>query len=352
MSKGDFMEYKDSNETIALKVTAALPPAQARLRQISTEVIEAAECAGRELEQSFDAMAVEALDKEKDKRLDQEIQGKIDAFKNINNDLKQAYLKTLSMEDELVARFRDMRKSRDRKWYLPNPPANGTIDLEEQQKGHFAQGVNLYKLLLICFVGSFVGVVIESLWCLLQHGYLESRSGLVYGPFTPLYGVGAVVLSCVLYQYRNRSPWLSFLTGAIVGSIVEYFCSWLQETVFHSHSWDYSDMPFNINGRICLLYSCFWGILGVWWIKDLYPRMAKWILKLPNKAGKAATWCVTVFLVFDCAVSLISVLRWSERVRNIPPANSFWELVDERFPDERMERIYANMEFSIDDNQS
>ncbi len=121
---------------------------------------------------------------------------------------------------------------------------------------------------------------------------------------------------------------------------------------FHSHSWDYSDMPFNINGRICLLYSCFWGILGVWWIKDLYPRIAKWILKLPNKAGKAATWCVTVFLVVDCAVSLISVLRWSERVRNIPPANSFWELVDERFPDERMERIYANMEFSIDDNQS
>lgn len=62
----------------------------------------------------------------------------------------------MSMEDELNARFKDMRKSRDRKWYLPNPPANGAIDLAEREKRHFAQGINLYKLLLVCFVGSIV----------------------------------------------------------------------------------------------------------------------------------------------------------------------------------------------------
>jgi len=343
-------QEQENSKTEVEKNVIILPPAQKKLCQMSTELIKAAENTERELGQSFKAIAAEALDREADGRLDQEIRAKIDAFKGINNDLQQAYLKTLSMEDELSTRFKDMQKSRNRKWYLPNPPANGTIDLEELQKGHFAQGINFYKLLLVFFVGSFAGVVVESLWCLLRYGYLESRSGLVYGPFSPLYGLGAVVLTIVLYQYRNHSPWLSFLMGAVVGSIVEYFCSWLQETIFGSRSWDYSNMPFHINGRVCLLYTCFWGMLGVVWIKDLYPRMAHWILKFPNKVGKAVTWCITVFLIIDSSISLVSVWRWSERVHDVPPANRFWELVDERFPNERMEGIYANVEFVIRDN--
>ena len=112
-----------------------------------------------------------------------------------------------------------------------------------------------------------------------------------------------------------------------------------------SRSWDYSNMPFNVNGRICLLYSMFWGVLGMFWIKDIYPRMAKWILKLPNRAGKILTWCVTAFLVVNSIVTLVTVWRWSQRVHDVPPSSGFWELVDERFPDERMERIFANMEF-------
>ena len=134
----------------------------------------------------------------------------------------------MAMEDELSARFRDMQKSRDRKWYRLNPPANGTIDLEERQRKHFAQGINGYKLMLVCFVGSFAGVVVESIWCILRHGYLESRAGLVYGPFNLLYGVGALTLTLALYRFRNRGRWLSFLGGMLVGSVVEYICSWGQ----------------------------------------------------------------------------------------------------------------------------
>ena len=238
-----------------------------------------------------------------------------------------------------------MRTSRNRKWYLPNPPANGSIDLEEQQSHHFARGINLYKLLLVCFVGSFAGVVVEVLWCLVRNGYIESRAGLVYGPFNLLYGAGAVVLTLALYRYRNRGYLLSFLGGMIVGSVVEYVCSWGQEALFGSRSWDYSNIPFNLNGRICLLYSVFWGVLGVLWIKDLYPRMAKWILKIPNKAGKILTWCLTAFLVVNAVVTCVAVARWSQRVQGEPASSNFWSFVDERFPDERMERIFANMEF-------
>ena len=193
--------------------------------------------------------------------------------------------------------------------------------------------------------GSFAGVVVEILWCLFRNGYIESRSGLVYGPFNPVYGIGAVVMTLALYRYRNRSSSISFFGGAVVGSVIEYLLSWGQETLFGSTSWDYSRMPFNLDGRICLLYSLFWGILGVLWIKSLYPRVAQVILKIPNRFGKVLTWVLTIFMVFDCAMSLLAVDRWSERVRGETPVSAVDVFFDEHFPDSRMERIYANMEF-------
>ena len=320
-------------------------PSQARLEEMSAELLTAMTEAGKQLETYYERLAREAENKEPAQELDEAVQLEIESLKRTTANLRQAYQGTVEMEDELSARFSDMRTSRDRKWYLPNPPANAAIDLEERETGHFAQGINLYKLLLVCFVGSFAGVVVELIWCLVTNGYLESRSGLVYGPFNLLYGAGAVALSVALYRYRNRGRWLSFLGGFFVGSVVEYICSWAQETLFGSRSWDYSGFPFNINGRICLLYSIFWGILGMLWIKDVYPRMAKWILKIPNKPGKIITWCLTAFLIVNAVVSCVAVGRWSQRVHDVPPENGFWEFVDQRFPDGRMERIFANMSF-------
>ena len=316
------------------------------LEALSSAVLASVGEAAPALERYYVRLAQEAEQSEAPSQgLDQEVRQEIEALKRTSGNLSEALQATNKLEDELSARFFDMRTSRDRKWYLPNPPANGSIDLEEQQRDHFARGINLYKLLLVCFVGSFAGVVVEMLWCLVRNGYLESRAGLVYGPFNLLYGAGAVVLTLALYRYRNRGYLLSFLGGMLVGSVVEYACSWSQEALLGSRSWDYSSLPFNINGRICLLYSVFWGVLGVLWIKDLYPRMAKWILKIPNRIGKLLTWCLTAFLVMNAAVTCVAVARWSMRVQGDAPAGGFWSFVDERFPDERMERIFANMEF-------
>ena len=262
------------------------------------------------------------------------------------NALDAAHKKTSDMADELHARMDDAEKAVDRRWYKLNPPANSTIDLEEQEKAHFSARMNLYKLALVFFIGSFAGVVVELIWCLLRHGYLESRSGVVWGPFNPLYGLGAAALSLALYRFRNRGRWLSFIGGFAIGTIVEYACSWFQEMAFGSRSWDYSSLPFNINGRVCLLYSLFWGALGVFWIKDIYPRMSKWILKLPNKPGKIITWALTIFMAVNCLVSGLAVLRWSERINGQTARNAYEEFMDVRFPDERMSAVYANMDFA------
>ena len=262
--------------------------------------------------------------------------------------LRQAHQWAADRADELTTRLREGQESSQRRGFFRRAPANSVIDLAEERADSFASGVNFYKVALICIAGSFAGVVVELLWCLFRNGYLESRSGLVYGPFNPVYGVGAVVMTLALYRYRNRSSSISFFGGAVVGSVIEYLLSWGQEMLFGSTSWDYSHMPFNLNGRICLLYSLFWGILGVLWIKSIYPRTARIILKIPNRSGKVLTWALTVFMVFDCAVSLAAVDRWSERVRGEPAVSAADTFFDERFPDSRMERIYANMEFGTD----
>lgn len=263
----------------------------------------------------------------------------------ISTQLHQAHQHAARMEDELTARLQDVRKSVTRRWYRLNPPSNTLIDHAEERSAHFAQGMNLYKVCLILFLGSFAGVIIELAWCLVTNGYLESRAGLVWGPFNMLYGVGAAALSLALYRYRNRGRWLSFLGGMVVGSAVEYACSLFQEAAYGSASWDYSHLPFNLNGRICLMYSVFWGLLGVMWIKDIYPRMSGWILKIPNRAGKIITWVLVVFLVCNCAVSSLAVSRWAQRRQGVPAATRMEAILDDRFPDERMEHIYANMQF-------
>lgn len=291
--------------------------------------------------QMYERMLTETEEDER-KALDEEIHEEIQDFRQCSADLKRVRYVVANLQDELQTRWHDVRRSKKRRY---SAPSNAQIDYQEAKVNSFAKGMNGYKIVLLFSIGSFVGVVIETLWCMLTRGYLESRAGLVYGPFNPLYGIGAVIMSLVLYRYRNRSSHMSFIGGMLTGAVVEYACSYFQELIFGSRSWDYSWMPFNLNGRICLLYCMFWGFLGVLWMKEIYPRLASWITRIPNRKGKIATWILIVFFAVNSIVSAAAVYRWSERLEGVAASNSLWEFVDEHFPDERMDRIYANMMF-------
>ena len=304
------------------------------------------------LQQQYYAEIVDAasLDKEKKEAVFSMMHKIAKDYKEIGNKNLKIFQMYDSAGDELEARMKDINKSTKKHLLLKPAPANSYIDQKENEINSFAKGVNTYKICLLLFIGSFVGVVIETIWCLFTNGYIESRQGLVWGPFNLLYGVGALVLTLTLYRYRNRSSSISFYGGMVVGSILEYFCSLFQEILIGSTSWDYSSMPFNLDGRICLAYSIFWGILGVVWIKSIYPRIARFILRIPNKIGKPIVVIMTVFLALNSVVSLFAVQRWTQRREGIQATNSVEILIDEKFPDNRMEEIYANMEFKSDAN--
>ncbi|MEG2054100.1 MAG: putative ABC transporter permease, partial [Oscillospiraceae bacterium] len=173
----------------------------------------------------------------------------------------------------------------------------------------------------------------------------QNRTGLVYGPFNLIYGFGALLMTLTMWWLRKERDIAMFFCGAVLGSVYEFFCSWLQETVLGTVSWEYSEMPFNLYGRINLLYSLFWGILALAWVKGIYPLMSKWIEKIPKKYGYPLTWILIIFMVFNSAVSGLAVWRMTERNENIPANNVVMEYFDEKFPDERVQKVYPSMQY-------
>ena len=207
----------------------------------------------------------------------------------------------------------------------------------------FARGLNFYQLFWIFFIGCFLGVVIETIWCLLTRHHFESRKGLIYGPFNLVYGFGALAMTLGLHWLSKKRDFYVFLGGFVIGSVFEYLCSWMQEAVFGTVSWEYGKMPFNINGRINLLYSIFWGLLALFWVKGIYPMMCRWISKIPNKIGKPLTWVLLVFMIVNSAVSGLAVYRMSERREGLAPSNALEEHLDDWYPDEMLHKVYPNM---------
>ena len=169
-----------------------------------------------------------------------------------------------------------------------------------------------------------------------------SRSSVVYGAFSLVWGFGVAGITVLLYRYRNFEDRYIFLAGTLLGGAYEYICSVFTELVFGTVFWDYSKIPFNLGGRINLLFCFFWGIAAWVWMKLLYPRVSQWIEKIPKKAGVWVTNLVFTFMVVNVLLSGLALGRYSERATGISAENDFAVWIDERFPDERMERIYPS----------
>lgn len=204
----------------------------------------------------------------------------------------------------------------------------------------FASGCGFYKLFWLFFIGCILGDVVETIFCRITMGWWMSRSSLVWGPFSIVWGLAIAIATALLYKNENKSDSHLFIFGTLIGGAYEYICSVFTEIFFGKIFWDYSDMPFNLGGRVNLLFCFFWGIAAVVWIKVIYPRLSAWIEKIPMKIGTIMTWILVVFMVINMVVSSMALIRSDARAKG-DVADSQWEqIIDQHFDDERMNKIY------------
>ena len=208
------------------------------------------------------------------------------------------------------------------------------------EKVRFAQGCCFYKLAWLFFIGALLGDLVETVFCRITMGYWMSRSSLVYGPFSIIWGFACGLLTVFLYRYRSRNDRYIFFMGTILGGAFEYICSVIGELVFGAIFWDYSGIPFNLGGRINLLYCFFWGIAAVVWLKGVYPFLSGMIEKIPKKVGPAVTWIMVVLMAVNMGISGLAFMRYSDRAHGKEADNGMELFLDEHFPDERMEKVY------------
>ena len=189
----------------------------------------------------------------------------------------------------------------------------------ETNKRATIMGLSIWRILAYFIIYSIVGYIIETIFGIITKGVWESRQSFLYGPFCAIYGVGAVIMIMFLHGYSKKYTRL-FLGGFIVGSIVEYLVSWIGEMLLGVKWWDYSNMPLNINGRICVYFSIFWGFLALYLIASFNPRIDRlinWIKsKLSVKALKVLTTTVTLVLLIDCIVTGIALSFFLIRMVN------------------------------------
>lgn len=207
----------------------------------------------------------------------------------------------------------------------------------------FAQGLCAEKLVWIFMICALLGDLIETVFVWLGTGKVMSRSSVIYGPFSIVWGVGGVLLTVLLLKTASGSALRAFITGFIVGGAYEYLCSIFTEIVLGTTFWDYSNEPFNIGGRTHLTFCVYWGILSVAWIKFLYPVISRWVEKIPLTAGNIVTWFMVIFMALNTLLSGSAVLRYVERSNEAAPSNAVERFLDAHYGDARIEKIYPNM---------
>lgn len=257
---------------------------------------------------------------------------------------------TLRQERELQRRLQEML---DR-----DAAAEGMLGRDETGEGYIK--LNYFNLFWVFFVCSVLGLILEEVWhmVVVDPGVYQDRAGMLFGPFSPIYGFGSVLMTMALNRFYKKNPLIIFLVSALIGGAFEVFVGWFMQTSFGVVSWSYSHirlfgMPDPIavltGGRTCTPFACMWGLGGLIWIKVLLPRLLKLINMIPWKRRYSATVILTAVMLIDGVMTLQSLDYWYQRVngtvRNIPVAQFY----DKHFDNEYMENRFQSMTMSPKD---
>ena len=233
--------------------------------------------------------------------------------------------------------------------YATGTPLNSPLSTLSLAPGY----LNLSFLLLFwVFVSaSVLGLALEDVFHVLVYGGYESRAGFVWGPFSPIYGVGAVALTLFLNRFYYTHDLVIFLVAMVVGASLEYGASWMMETFWHAIAWDYTGTFGSINGRTNFFFGVMWGTLGLFWVRLVLPIIKGVQKRFSNKSSKAfkvISWLLVVFILVDAVMTVLVLHREGQRTQGIPPATQIDVMLDDVFPDEWLQERFHNMTVSAD----
>lgn len=212
--------------------------------------------------------------------------------------------------------------------------------------------ISIHYVFWYFLIFSLAGLFIETIFCYVTTGVLESRKGLIWGPFCPVYGVSAAILIVTLNKYKDKNILQLFIYGFIVGSIAEYVLSYGLEAIYGMRFWDYSYAKLNLNGRICLQYSIYWGLLSVLVMKFIRPLIDKLIDKIPVRIRNIFEIVILIFLVINCISTVWGIQTYQNRVvynkvTNEETNNVIFKLKqkieNDYFTNERMSHTFPNL---------
>ena len=166
--------------------------------------------------------------------------------------------------------------------------------------------LSVSDLLWLFVIGAFLGDMVETVFCRVTAGVWMSRSSLVWGPFSVVWGLALVLATVLLRQEKDRSDRYLFAFGTVMGGVYEYVCSAVTELLFGTVFWDYSKFKFNLGGRINLLYCFFWGIAAVIWMRYGYPLVLRGMEKVRSHVRPWMTVLLAVFMAVNMLTSALA----------------------------------------------
>lgn len=205
-------------------------------------------------------------------------------------------------------------------------------------------------LFWIFVIGSILGLVVEDVFHYLVYHNMESRAGLVWGPFSSIYGVGAVILTLFLNRFYYTHNLIIFLIAMVLGSTLEYGTSWMMETFWHAIAWDYTGTFGSIDGRTNFVFGVMWGILGLFWVRWIMPLIKSIVERVNVRSTlfRIINLVLVIFMTVNIIVTVLALHREGQRTQGIPPANSIDQMLDDYFPDWWMQQRFQNMTVSAD----
>lgn len=217
--------------------------------------------------------------------------------------------------------------------------------------------INIHQILWYFIIFSIFGLFIETIYCFATTGVFESRKGLIWGPFCPVYGVGATLLILLLNKFKGSKIKL-LIYGGIIGDMIEYLMSYGLEAIYATRFWDYSYTNFHLNGRICLTYTVFWAILSVILISFVKPLIDKCIMKMNSEYVNIIEVLITAFLIIDVLCTIWAISSYRQRVMNIyynkelQDSNTIIKNIENTlFSNDKMVKTFPNIRFINENNE-